>query len=587
MPDLFTSPFTGRVFQRRLPARLERAPIRSAASHLLSESLLRIVRPQAVGRWMMPQLAQCTPAFVENILRGAMSGSLDQQWELFDLMEDTTPRLLKNVGEIKDDAGDYGWKLEAHTETDLPPTPEAEAKKQTVAAAMARMQPRPGWDENGFSGTLFDLADAWYKGTSVLEIDWGFADALHFPRATWWVDPHQYSWSDEGWLGLMTGERNYQSNFSSRAVEPFLEGKFLIAQCKARSGSPLNTALLRALAWWWCAANFSQDWLMNLAQLFGLPFRWATYANNASDATVAQIGDLLANMGSNGYGAFPEGTNLNFLEGGKTAGTSPQDGLLDRFDTICDLLILRQTLTSQTGPSGGGSLALGQVHQSGREKEVSSVASFMAGVLNEQLIPQILELNYGETSAAPRYCPEPRKQEDTKANADMIEVAVRTGIRVPEKWAHQKLAIPLPQAGEEIIERTAPAMPFGAPPGFRPGNDPQPKAADEASPSPGGEGRDAGGLSAPRAKLKAAAAPAAPPADFARAYAALAADLQPVRERLEKILTIEDPQILQARLARFTHEIERLKHDIAADSSFARELEKISAAALAKGLEGK
>lgn len=513
--------------------------------------MLRIVRPQAAGRWMLPQLAQCTPDFVENILRGAMYGSTIQQWELFDLMEDTSPRLLKNVGEIKDDAVDYRWKLEAFAQEDLPPTPEAEAKKKTVAQAMSRMRPRAGWDENGFSGTLFDLSDAWYKGTSVLEIDWDFADGLHFPRATWWVDPHNYSWSDEGWLGLMTRDRN---SHSSRSVEPFVEGKFLFAICKARSGSPLNTALLRSLAWWWCAANFSQDWLMNLAQLFGIPFRWATYADNVATDTVTEINNMLAGMGSSGYGAFPEGTNINFLEAGKSAGQSPQDGLLDRFDNICDLLILRQTLTSETGPSGGGSLALGKVHEGGREKEVSGMAGFNAGVLNDQLIPLILELNHNDTTEAPRYCPEPRKQEDTKANADMLEVAVRTGIRVPEKWAHQKLGIPLPQKGEAIVAAT-PSPSNGA-------------AQDKTKIEDDDEIEE---------ELKASN----------QVSAAIHADMQPLRERLERILTIEDPQILKAKLARFAFEIERLKHDITADSDLARALEQLSADALVKGLEGK
>ncbi|MEP6672460.1 MAG: BPSL0067 family protein, partial [Chthoniobacter sp.] len=46
---------------------------------------------------------------------------------------------------------------------------------------------------------------------------------------------------------------------------------FLIAQCKTKSGSVLGGALLRPLVWWWCAANFSADWLLKFAELFGIP----------------------------------------------------------------------------------------------------------------------------------------------------------------------------------------------------------------------------------------------------------------------------------------------------------------------------
>lgn len=547
------------------PRRIEPVKAASPMSTLLNESMLRIVRPQAVGRWMMPQLAQITPTYVEQILRGAMFGSTMQQWELFDLMEDTWPRLLKNVGEIKDDAVDYHWQLEAFAEEDTPPSATALAKKKLVSEAIARMRPRPGWDENGFNGTLFDIADAWYKGLSVLEIDWGFDHGLHFPRATWWVDPHNYGWSDEGWVGLVTGDRIFPSTYSQqRSVEPFTEGKFLIALCKARSGSPMNTALLRALAWWWCAANFSGDWLMNLAQLFGIPFRWATYDQNAQADTIAGIGNMLTNMGSAGWGAFPEGTNINFLEAGKNAGASPQDGLLDRADTYCDLLILRQTLTSETGPTGGGSLALGKVHEGGREKEVKGVAGFGASVLNEQLIPMILELNYGNTDEAPKFCPEPEEREDEKANADRDKVLIDAGVKFPTKWFYQRHKIPLPAAGEETIERSA-TVPAGQPQPNDPNAEPETRNAE---------------LNARRATTK----PTLP--DFSKAFAALANDLTPAREELERILAIEDPDLMRMKLASFSHRIERLKHDITASSDFARELERLNALALAQGLEG-
>src|SRR5689334_16505047 len=54
----------------------------------ISDSLSRILRPQAAYRWLLPQLAAMTPQYIEMVLRGALAGSHVQAWELFDLMED-------------------------------------------------------------------------------------------------------------------------------------------------------------------------------------------------------------------------------------------------------------------------------------------------------------------------------------------------------------------------------------------------------------------------------------------------------------------------------------------------------------------
>lgn len=451
MKAVQVSPFTGRVFERTLPPRL-----RSAKSSALPMALQRIIRPEAAMRWMLPSLASLTPAYIEAILRGAIAGNHVQQWELFNLMEDTWPRLQKNLGELKDDAVAYNWKLEAYAEEDTPPTDSALERKKLVSAALFGMRPRRDFDENSFAGTVFDILDAWAKGVAVLEVEWEYRDTpalgqIIAPRTTFWVHPTNYAWSPDGQIGLVAGEQlrsGFLSQIGSTAIEPFPEHKFLVALCKSRSGHPMAGALLRPLAFWWAASNFSQEWFLNFAQIFGLPIRWANYDPNIP-GLLENVADMLEAMGSAAWGAFPAGTTLEIKEPMKAGTDNPQVALIDRADKNCDLLILRQTLTSDVQDSG--SRALGEVHESSREREVYGCATFAADVLG-QLIESILLLNYGDTEECPKLCPEPKQAEDTEKNAKTIETAVRTGIRVPEKWAHKKLGIPLPQADEPIVQ---------------------------------------------------------------------------------------------------------------------------------------
>jgi phage gp29-like protein len=605
MTSLALSPWTGRPLPPNSSLALARIaaapPVQSARADAapVPPDLVRLIRPQAMTRWILPQLAAITPTYIEQTLRGAFTGSHIQQWELFDLMEDTWPRLLKNLGEVKRAVIKMNWKIEPWAEEDMPPTPEAKERAKLVSTALWRMRPDPCCDENAFPETIRDILDAWGKGTSIQEILWEIRPAgqlgdITAPRATAWIHPSTYAWDTEGILGLNYALLERMANAPRRSLYnqaaisnsakpgdlgPFPPDKFLIATYKPKTGSPLTTALLRPLAWWWCAANFSADWLMNLAQIFGLPFRWANYDSGASQAVVDKVCTMLENMGSAGWAAFPAGTTMELKEPGKTGDNSPQGDLLDRADKNCDLLILGQTLTSDTGGMGGGSgsMALGKVHQDVRTEVIEAAASFAASVVNQQLVPAILRLNYGNDEQCPEFRPESEKEIDQKGNADRDAVLMQAGVEMPKEWFYKRHEIPLPTEGEETISKPEPP--------------PAPAPTDQSDPADPADTSDDPAYSARRAEiLSAIHARFNPPTtrrekrELDSLARAVADDLAPMRARVEAILKIQDEAIFKTKLAEFNADLDALKADLGRDPKMARELERIIAAAFADGL---
>lgn len=588
------------------------APLQAArgeAAANVPPDLQRILRPQAMTRWILPQLAAITPTYIEQCLRGAFTGSHIQQWELFDLMEDTWPRLLKNLGEVKRAVAALDWKIQPWAEEDMPPSDSAKERAKLVSNAIWRMRPDPCGDENGFTDTIRDLLDAWGKGTSVLEILWEYRKAgqlgdVTVPRATTWCHPSSYAWDTEGRLGLNYAqlERTSQQprgrtyGYANAAhpaqpgdLGPFPDDKFLIAIFKAKTGSPLTTALLRPLAWWWCAANFSADWLMNLAQVFGLPFRWANYETGAPQATIDAICRMLENMGSAGWAAFPAGTTLELKEASKTGDASPQGDLLDRADKNCDLLILGQTGTSEVGGVGKASATSGaatNVHNSVRGEVVQGVANFAATVLNQQLIPAILRQNYGDEEECPEFQPESEKEVDMMGNATRDAALIAAGVEMPKEWFYKRHDIPLPQKGEETISKPEPQPQ----PGF-PGRadlheqENRPYQSGRSSNSALPEKKKDDEEKKPAVAARATSAPAKSFEDTATdALArALSADLDPVLARLSAILSIQDPEIFRTRMAAFKTDLEQLKKDVLADPQTAQVMQTILSTALANG----
>lgn len=567
------------------------APVQAARSPLamsLPSGMSRFVRPESAQQWgLLPQLGSITPQFIEQTLRGALAGAHVAQWELFNLMKDTWPRLLKNEQELKRGALSLQWEIEADAAEDEAPTPEALERVALVKRAMRQMRARPGHDENGWDGTLADILDAWTVGTSVLEVlDWREVNGDLLPRATYWVHPSNYAWAQEGFLGLASGLAQQgptgRAALRAASVTPFPDHKFLVAICKAKAGHPLGGALLRPLAWWWCAANFSAEWLLNFAQVFGMPIRWAHYPAGTPQATIDAICAMLQNMGHNAWAAFPEGAQVELKESSKGAtGSLPQEGILDRADKQCDLLLLGQTLTSDTGNSGagGGSLALGQVHAGVRGENIQSVANFGASVLNEQLIPSLLTLNYGDTDHAPRFHPEPRKVEDKKANAERDAILLNAGVEFPKAYFHKRHEIPLPQDGEEVIggrsQEPEVRSQTGAPVSDRaPARNPDPNPAQ--APKAGLE------TGAPEAVAASSSQLSTQDSQLRSGFAAaLADDLRFALDRLARISEISDPALFEAKLREFAQDFPQLKADVLADPKSARAL----LPALVKGLE--
>lgn len=407
--------------------------------------------------WRGARAAHFDPARIEAVLAAALAGDHQSQWELFDLMEDTWPRLAKNIAELKRAVTSMRWTVQPWAEADAPPTPEAMERAALVEHAIWRMRPEPAAGERDFTGLLGDLFDAWFKGLSLSEIVWEERrlpdqGAVFVPRAATWVHPVNYALTPEGRLTLRLLMTDRPGTAAYYADLPAY--KFLVATAPHRATHFLGAGLLRPLAWWWMAQNFAAEWQLNYAQLFGVPIRWATYAAGTPAETISRIGEMLANLGSAGWAAFPEGTSLQLLEGQKTAGTSPQEAIQDRADKYCDLLILGQTLTSD--PADRGTQALGTVHERIRADVIQAAADWLASILNQQLIQAILELNYGDADNAPELRAEPVRQKDYLAQAQRDQILLSAGIELPKAWFYERHDIPLPGSDEEVIRRNTP-----------------------------------------------------------------------------------------------------------------------------------
>jgi hypothetical protein len=207
----------------------------------------------------------------------------------------------------------------------------------------------------------------------------------------------------------------------------------------------------------WLGAIYGMGWLMQYAQLFGIPWRHIETDGSAEAMSKAQ--DLLEGIGSSGAAVTGPNVKLSVLEGvSGSAATMPQSHLMDIADKACDILMLGQTLTTDVGASG--SRALGDVHASVRSDILQAVATWVSGIYTNQLIPAIVTLNFGKVASedlpyATLEIPVPK---DQKAIAERLKIISEIGLPVTLKWAYEEMGIPEPQEGDTLLGEAPPQI---------------------------------------------------------------------------------------------------------------------------------
>lgn len=413
-----------------------------------------IIRPHPLDQRLSPVPVDFDPSTLGWILEEGARGNLVLQNELFNTMEDSWDRLRSNLNKLKNVVCKLPLNLQPWAEKGRDPTPSALEKAAFVEHVLHRQKGAPWEGRLNFTGTLYELLDAVARGVSVLEIDWTVENGRYVPSGTRRVPwsclgfEQRLTTTDPGALRLFPDRDPHRP----RRFDEFPH-KFLVGIYRAKSGHIAETAQLRALAHLWLGRMLGWEWMATKAELFGLPIRWATYDPNAPQSQIDQISDMLRNMGTAAWGAFPAGTELQILNGsvpGVAGLSEPTERLIYLANRACDLLFLGQTLTSQEG--GSGSYALGSVHREVEQDLYENYATFALSVFNDQLIPSIIALNWGSAEEVPFLEVElsrPQKDRDIVERDKLLFVDM--GLPVSKQWLYDRHKVPAPGPDEDLF----------------------------------------------------------------------------------------------------------------------------------------
>ena len=382
-----------------------------------------------------------TPGRLANLLRGSEQGDPAAYLALAEEMEEKDLHYRAQLGTRK--LGCAGLPLVVEAASDA-------AEDQKAADLVREVLGREDLED-----ILTDILDGLGKGFSVCEIEW--------ERGAQWL-PREILWRDPRWFGFDLVDGRTVKLIENGGLVDLVPFKFIVHRPKLKSGLPLRGGLARASAWAYLFANYAlKDWVAFL-ELFGQPLRVGRYPSGSQPEQRAILEQAVRNLGSDAAAVIPTEMQIEFIETKVSGSTDGYERLLRYLDGRVTLAVLGQTLTSGQTQGGGGSLALGKVHESVRDDLKRADARQLMATLRRDLVRPLVDLNLGPRKAYPKVRLQIEEPEDLAALTNALKELVPLGLKVEQSIVRDKLGLPDPPKGKDVELLGAPKQPQNPPP---------------------------------------------------------------------------------------------------------------------------
>jgi len=242
-------------------------------------------------------------------------------------------------------------------------------------------------------------------------------------------------------------------------------GKFIYHRPGLIAGNPVASSIAYAALFYYALKSLAlKDWV-GVVELYGQPIRVGKYPKGIGN-TLAGKKDLdvlkraLRDLGGDAWAMLPEDMKVEFVEAASRNSSAEVYERLCRFlDEQLAKLVLGGALTSGTGNTGGGgSQALGAVHNELREDILRADAKALATTLRRHLVRPLTVWNFGANVQVPKVYFQVEEAEDVAAKVKAICDLSDRGWKVPTAELYALLDVRAPEGDEEVIGgRTAEA----------------------------------------------------------------------------------------------------------------------------------
>ncbi len=300
---------------------------------------------------------------------------------------------------------------------------------------------------DNFDEDIQELLSACRNGYAISEVVWKDAEIdgkqMLVPDRILSKPPDWFRFDAERnlmFVGATTG------GGSSGDVMP--DYKFIHYAFRPRYQNPYGTSLLRSVYWvWWFKHHGFEQWMRaeERGAVGTVIMKYESGTNKTEQTELEETAKILL---KSKYAVISKDHEIEFPE----IKIDPNFGdvLIQRCNSEMIYRLLGATLSS--GTSESGTRALGEVHEKRLQERNESDSKALAAALNNSLIRWIVELNFPDVAAMPKFKQHYEAQEDSSTTINSLMTAAQLGIPVSVEAAAKALGVPMAKEGEETIQ---------------------------------------------------------------------------------------------------------------------------------------
>ena len=286
----------------------------------------------------------------------------------------------------------------------------------------------------------YNAQDAVGKGISGGELEYSVGSvagktAVLIDEIHWVNHQHWGYWPDSPELQLFPNLLNKSEHI---AIPP---RKFVVFHHLSKSGHPSRGGMLRPLAWYFLLYLYAmKDW-STLAESYGVDIAWAFAKTDTNLEPRRKILGWLRRIAPRAA-VFDVGTDVHIERAGGSGGNY-QETLVKYCVEKMTECILGSSLPTSAGQHGARSLGL--VQQDETEELIDWSCLLFAGAMTSGPVRWIMDFNFAEIGDNPVLELPGANRRDLAALANVINILVQVGMRIPEAWAHAQFDVPEPK----------------------------------------------------------------------------------------------------------------------------------------------
>ncbi|PHN53939.1 hypothetical protein AO268_23535 [Pseudomonas sp. ICMP 8385] len=384
--------------------------------------------------WHQSVASGLTPGRLASILQAAAEGTAHDYLTLAEEMEERDLHYASVLGTRKLAVSGLAIRVEAASD-DPEDVRRADQLKEVV-------------DSPEFGELQADLTDAMGKGYAVSEIMWDRSGKTWNPSRFEPRDQRFFQFDRETGRELRLLDEADMVNGI-----PLVPYKFIVHLPRIRSGLPIRGGLARlAAVGYMCKAWTWKDW-MGFADIFGMPMRVGRYGPGASKDDINTLMSAVANLGSDAAAVIPDSMKIDFTQAANVTGAGDFfKGLAEWWDKQVSKAVVGQTMSTDDGSSQ----AQATIHNEVRLDLLQADAKAESNTLNRYFVRPWCDLNFAPGRPYPRLIIDVPKPENTKILIEALEKLVPLGLKVEQSVIRDKLNIPAPAEGAELLGIPAP-----------------------------------------------------------------------------------------------------------------------------------